>query len=37
MRDKNIIEYDECDHFLLADGDWVDIAAKDIISWQDAH
>ncbi len=30
---KNIITYDDCDHYMLADGDWVDIIAKDSIGW----
>ena len=33
--DKNIIEYDECDHFVLGDGEWVDFVVKDIAAWQD--
>lgn len=37
MEDKNVIELEECDHFLLQDGDWVDMITNDIISWQDTH
>ena len=33
MNDKNIITYDDCDHHMLADGEWVDIIANDTISW----
>ena len=35
--DKNIINYDDLDHFMLADGDWVDIISNDAIGWLNTH
>ena len=33
LEDKNIIEYGECDHFVLNDGEWVDLAVRDVAAW----
>ena len=35
--DKNKIEYDDADHFLLQDGEWNDIVARDVMSWVEMH
>ena len=37
LADKNIIEYGECDHFVLNDGEWVDMAVRDVATWQDVR
>ena len=36
VNEKNFISYDDCDHYLLADGEWVDVAAKATVGWMDS-
>ena len=37
QNDKNKIEYDDLDHYMLADGEWNDIITRDICSWMEMH
>lgn len=37
VKDKDIITYDDVDHLLLHDGEYLPFITKDIISWLNTH
>lgn len=37
VQDKDVITYDDGDHFMLLDNDFMPLIAKDLISWFNTH
>ena len=34
--EKNFVSYDDCDHYILADGEWVDAVVKAAAGWNNS-
>jgi alpha-beta hydrolase superfamily lysophospholipase len=37
VRDKNMITYDDVDHMMFQDGEYLSVVTNDILSWLDTH
>jgi len=37
VRDKTMITYEDADHMLFQDGEYISLVINDIISWLDIH
>ena len=37
VQDKDIITYDDVDHLMLIDGEYLPFIAKDLVSWFNTH
>lgn len=37
VKDKDLITYEDADHFLLLDNEYMPLVAKDLIGWFNTH
>ena len=37
MNDKDLVTYDDADHFILLDNEFMPMAVKDLIGWFNTH
>jgi hypothetical protein len=37
VQDKDMITYDDADHFMLLDNEYMPLVAKDLIGWFNTH